>query len=137
MRDQTQEILIQQVLDEASLKISSITGKQSRVYYNHGSSNNLQRLKDAICDLYSVSWNDLRGNSRLHDLVIARQLFSWFGVMHFNYQKIYLGAHLNRDHTTVIHSINRVQDMITTKEHEYMAGISELKKRLSINQEIN
>jgi chromosomal replication initiation ATPase DnaA len=132
MLSTTQEIQVHQILYEASEKVSEVVGKRIRVYCDGELANNIERLKDAICDYYNISFDQLIAKDRRHERVIARQLFSWFGVKYFNYSRVKIGMQLKRDHTSIVHSIVTVEDMIYVKDEEYIIDIDQIKESLSI-----
>jgi chromosomal replication initiation ATPase DnaA len=132
MLSEVQEIQVQQILDEASNKVSEVFGKEVRVFCNRGIQNNIQRLSEAICEYFTISWDQLIANNREHERVIARQLFCWFAIKYFNYKKVQIASLLDRHHTSVIHAIKTVDDMIYTKDEEYVKDIQVIRECLSI-----
>jgi chromosomal replication initiation ATPase DnaA len=131
MLSEVQQKQVQQILDDASDKISEVMGERARVHFNTGANNNVIKLKSAVCEYYRINWKDILSTSRLHDIVMARHMFCWFGSTHYNYKKSYLAAHLNRHHTTVIHSINSVKDILDTNDEEYVQDAEMIKKILA------
>jgi chromosomal replication initiation ATPase DnaA len=132
MLSDVQQKQVQDILDDASNKISEVMGEPVRVHFNNGA-NSIVKLKSTICEYYRVNWSEIQSKSRVHEIVIARQMFCWFGSTHYNYKKTYMAAHLNRDHSTVIHAINTVRDILDTKNDEYTTGVSMITKMISSN----
>jgi chromosomal replication initiator protein len=86
---------------------------------------------DAVCETYCVSVDDIRGKSRKRYIVEARQVISWvlvkkMGMTLAEVGKTFLGG---RDHTTVISSINRFNNIYDTEE-AFKSKADELIERL-------
>jgi chromosomal replication initiation ATPase DnaA len=133
MLSEVQQKQVQDILDDASNRISEVMGEPARVHFNTGANHHLLKLKNTICEYYKINWADILGHSRMHEVVIARQMFCWFGYTHYNYKKTYMAAHLNRHHTTVIHSIDTVNDILETRNGEYVRDAQTITKMLSSN----
>jgi chromosomal replication initiator protein len=66
--------------------------------------------------------------------VIARQTAMYFAKNHTNLSLKAIGYHFGkRDHTTVLHAIESVNNMIDT-DKEFKNGIAELQKRLKFSR---
>ncbi|MFL5808074.1 MAG: helix-turn-helix domain-containing protein [Flavisolibacter sp.] len=133
MLSEVQEVQVQQILDDASNRISEVFGKEIRVFCNASMSNNIKRLKEVICFYYNITWEQVLVKNRKQEVVMIRQLFSWFAVKHFNYSRVFIGKELGRDHTSIVHALQTVEDMIWTKHEEYMTDIAQIKALLSTN----
>jgi len=73
---------------------------------------------DAVCENYSVSVDQIRSKNRHRRLVEARHVICWvlvkkMGMTLAEVGKTFLGG---RDHTTVINSLNRFNDIYDTEE---------------------
>jgi chromosomal replication initiation ATPase DnaA len=60
-----------------------------------------------ICELWTVSLDEILGDSRARYIVLARQDLMWrlWSELHLSLPQI--GALLNRHHTTVLHAIDK------------------------------
>lgn len=128
---------LQDVLDDCTKKVESIIGVPVTVGFKlkfHFFS--MESLATIICDVCEVSWSKVMSTTRKADIVIARQLFCYIS---YNYQKKSLNTiarYLNKDHTTVIHSNDRVRAMIETSDEIYMPLYNECLKRIdALNNE--
>lgn len=103
----------------------------------------LEIIADAVCILFGISKKELKSPSRLRYYVNARSLFSYASRSLFPETPLktigqFLGG---RDHTTVIHGINRLKDLCEAYENEndklsgQMAMITRYAK-MRINKEI-
>jgi chromosomal replication initiation ATPase DnaA len=128
-----QEIELKEILSIAEKSIQSIIGVPVRVnYFIEGQQKSLEQLKAAICDACEITWQEMLLKKRHHKHVVARQLFCWYAVNFYNYKKVFIGSILGgRDHTTVIHSVHHVNDMIETNQSEYVIAMHIINEKLT------
>lgn len=86
---------------------------------------------EAVCENYNVSVNQIKSKNRHRRLVEARHVISWvlvkkIGMTLSEVGKKYLGG---RDHTTVINSLSRFNDIYDTEE-EFKNKADELIEKL-------
>ena len=68
---------------------------------------------DEVCKFYNIEPNVLRGQGRAKDIALARQIAMFQIRRMTNLSLKEIGKEFeNRDHTTVLHSIERVEDLI-------------------------
>ena len=86
--------------------------------------------------LYHVSqytqvsvWN-MKGKTRLRNYVFARQLFFFLCKRHTSTTLKDMGIVLNNDHTTVIHGVNYIKNMLSINDGDTVAAISSIEARL-------
>ena len=78
---------------------------------------NDNELKEYACRL-GIPFEEIMGRSRKAEVVMARQVWWWFlRDLSFGYSEI--GRMFGRDHSTVIHGVNRVSDLIRLND-EYL-----------------
>jgi|688.fasta_scaffold235326_6 chromosomal replication initiator protein len=88
-------------------------------------------VMDAVCETYCVNIEQIRSKSRQRKIVEARHVISWvlvrkMGMTLAEVGKTFLGG---RDHTTVINSLNRFNDIYDTEE-EFKTKADELIEKL-------
>jgi chromosomal replication initiator protein len=86
---------------------------------------------EAVCETYCVSNEQIKSKNRHRRLVEARHVLSWvlvrkMGMTLAEVGKTFLGG---RDHTTVINSLNRFNDIYETEE-EFKTKADELIEKL-------
>lgn len=86
---------------------------------------------DAVCETYCVNIEQIKSPSRQRRIVEARHVISWvlvkkLGMTLSEVGKTFLGG---RDHTTVINSLNRFNDIYDTEE-EFKTKADELIEKL-------
>lgn len=76
---------------------------------------NIDRIIKEVSKFNNVSLNEMESKSRKRHIVIARQQCMWF-IKHFSLAtlKYTAGIFGGRDHTTTVHSINTVNDLMET-----------------------
>ncbi len=102
---------------------------------------NRQLVIDAICHVYEISQEKLSSRRRLREITSARQMF-------YKVAREYLGMTLNaiagslwadnykHDHTTVMHSVRLVNDLISIGDpeviHQYEQVMSYIRQRANV-----
>ncbi|MBV6644541.1 MAG: chromosomal replication initiator protein DnaA [Cyclobacteriaceae bacterium] len=89
-------------------------------------------IQKTVSDYFSVNQDDLKAKTRKKEIVIARQVAMYFSKDYTNHSLKSIGYHFGgRDHSTVIHAVQSVNDMIDTNA-KFRYSIDELKKKLKI-----
>ncbi len=89
-------------------------------------------IQKTIGDFYNVSQEDLKAKVRKKEIVIARQVAMYFSKEYTNHSLKAIGYHFGgRDHSTVIHAVQTVNDQIDMDE-SFRNNIEALKKKLKL-----
>ncbi|CAD5273176.1 MULTISPECIES: chromosomal replication initiator protein DnaA [unclassified Imperialibacter] len=89
-------------------------------------------IQKAVSDYFNVALEDLKAKTRKKEIVIARQVAMYFSKDYTNHSLKSIGYHFGgRDHSTVIHAVQAVNDMIDT-DAKFRYSVDELKKRLKM-----
>ena len=92
-------------------------------------------LKKAVCDACAISWLELKSQSRKRDVTMARQLFCYFAKDTLNYSLKAIGDIVGgRDHSTVIHSIKTVEDLLAAGDAAMTFRFKAVQKKLNTEQ---
>jgi len=90
----------------------------------------IQRL---VSEQLSVSIEDIKSKTRKRDIVQARQISMYFAKKLTNSSLCVIGKHFgNRDHSTVIHACQTVNDLKDT-DAEYLNKLNEIQRIININ----
>ncbi len=73
---------------------------------------------DAFCEKVGVIKEILLSKSRQKDIVSLRQIYCFICREKYNIELKNIGDRINRNHATVIHSVNKVKDLISIKDKE-------------------
>jgi chromosomal replication initiator protein len=72
-----------------------------------------QDVLEGVSRYYSVSVNDMLGESRVREIVTPRQIAMYIGKKHLRMSFVRLGESFsNRDHTTVMHAVGKIETKI-------------------------
>lgn len=69
----------------------------------------MSEIREAICELYLFERKELLGEARVVDVVRARQIFCWLAYRHTRLSTTQIGTHIQRDHSTVVHAIHKIE----------------------------
>lgn len=89
------------------------------------------KLQQIIADAFGMSWEVIKSNGRYMNVVIARQLFCWFAFYECGIHKSRIGEIIGKDHTSVIHSIQKIKNMIDTKDDYIMPFFKKVEEILN------
>ena len=89
-------------------------------------------IQKTISDYFKVITEDLKAKTRKKEIVIARQVAMYFAKDYTNHSLKSIGYHFGgRDHSTVIHAVQSVNNMIDTNAN-FRYKIDDLKKRMKM-----
>ncbi len=89
-------------------------------------------IQKTVSEYFNVAQDDLKAKTRKKEIVIARQVAMYFSKDYTNHSLKSIGYHFGgRDHSTVIHAVQSVNDMIDTNA-KFRYSIEELKKKLKM-----
>lgn len=74
------------------------------------------KLMELICAEFEVTEEQMKGKSKIQQLVDARMAFVSIARFQFKNTTSAIGAKINRDHSTVLNLINRMADKEFTKD---------------------
>lgn len=72
-----------------------------------------QNLLSVISFVSGQSENEIIGNSRSRGLVLCRHVYYHIAREKMGLKLAQIGSFFNRDHTTIIHGLNKVKDMVS------------------------
>lgn len=123
---------VQEILDKCHADIQALTGHQITLSFSlkfHYLSTRV--LIGIVTDVCEVSWDNITGNSRKGLLVLPRHLYCYFAREYQKKTLIQIAQLLGRDHTSVMHSISHVKNMVANSDELYMIYFSEIEKRIN------
>lgn len=71
-----------------------------------------------ICAKHGVTWSDIMQQNRVAKIVRARQEICWDLVVNRGMSFYGTGIKLNRDHSTVLHAVERHKKLLEAQENE-------------------
>jgi chromosomal replication initiation ATPase DnaA len=130
---------VQEIIKSAAASIQQIIGKAvvidvSELVLTYSGQNlnteNMARLKNIICDVCAVSWEEIEGKSRQRPISIARFFYCLYGRTFLHLTHSAIGRSINRDHTTVLHAVNAIEDLLHVRDAEVVKKNNQIKTQL-------
>jgi len=89
-------------------------------------------IQKAVSEYYGIDIEDLKAKTRKKEIVVARQVSMYFCKEFTNHSLKSIGYHFGgRDHSTVIHAITTVNDIMET-DSSFRNTVNELKKKFKM-----
>lgn len=89
-------------------------------------------IQKTVSEYFHLSQDDLKDKTRKKEIVIARQIAMYFSKEYTNHSLKSIGYHFGgRDHSTVIHAVQAVNDMIDVDAH-FRGTLEDLKDKLKM-----
>lgn len=89
-------------------------------------------IQKIVSEHYGISPEEMKAKTRKKEIVIARQVAIYFSKEYTHHSLKSIGFHFGgRDHSTVIHSVQSVNDMMEV-DSKFKQSIEDLKKRLKM-----
>lgn len=91
----------------------------------------VDKVKNAVCEYFSISRDMLVSKSRKRQIVQARQIAMYMTRQHINCSLSTIGAEMGgKDHATVLHACTTVEDLMST-DRSFRQYVSDIEKMLS------
>ncbi|PSR00227.1 MAG: chromosomal replication initiator protein DnaA [Bacteroidetes bacterium QS_9_68_14] len=92
----------------------------------------VEEIQRIVCEHLSVEEDALRGKTRKRDVVRARQIAMYFCKKRTDHSLKTIGLHFGgRDHSTVIHSNNRVEEQMEV-DPEFEKTVEDLRRKIDL-----
>ncbi|NVJ85933.1 MAG: chromosomal replication initiator protein DnaA [Algoriphagus sp.] len=89
-------------------------------------------IQKTVAEYFGIELDDLKAKTRKKEIVIARQVAMYFSKEFTNHSLKSIGYHFGgRDHSTVIHALTTVNDMMDT-DTNFKNSVNELKKKFKM-----
>ncbi|MDG1278753.1 MAG: chromosomal replication initiator protein DnaA [Algoriphagus sp.] len=89
-------------------------------------------IQKSVAEYYGIAIEDLKAKTRKKEIVVARQVSMYFCKEFTNHSLKSIGYHFGgRDHSTVIHAITTVNDIMET-DSSFRNAVNELKKKFKM-----
>ena len=82
----------------------------------HSRDKTCELVKQAICDHFGMTFEKISRKTRKRELVYPRQVFMYLLRQNTTLSLKQIGEMFDYDHTTAIHSIQKVKDLMATEE---------------------
>ena len=92
----------------------------------------IEFIQKAVSDYFDIKADDLKAKTRKKEIVTARQVAMYFSKEFTNHSLKSIGYHFGgRDHSTVIHAVQTVNDLMET-DSTFRNSVNDLKKKLKM-----
>ena len=89
-------------------------------------------IQKTVAEYHKMDTEQLKAKTRKKEIVIARQVAMYFCKRYTNHSLKLIGYHFGgRDHSTVIHAVQSVEDMMDT-DTQFKNSVEEIKKKLKM-----
>jgi chromosomal replication initiator protein len=89
-------------------------------------------IQKTVSEYFKINTEDLKAKTRKKEIVMARQVAMYFAKEYTNHSLKSIGYHFGgRDHSTVIHAVQCVNDMMEF-DSRFKNSMEELKKKLKM-----
>lgn len=93
----------------------------------------IEYIQKLVCEYFNIAVDDVKSKTRKREIVQARQIAMYFAKDLTKASLKNIGSHFgNRDHSTVIHACQTVNDLVET-DKKFRYDVDELGKRIKIN----
>lgn len=94
-----------------------------------------QEIIDTVCQETGVSFEKVRNKTRIREVVVTRQLIAFFCRKNSGLSCKSIGEMLGgRDHTTVLHACNTIQDLLDISNPDICRLVARIYKRFEMAQ---
>ena len=76
----------------------------------------LDYIKEVVANFYSINVHDLYSKSRAQNIVFPRHIAMYISRMLTDFSLIKISESFNRDHSTLIHAIEKIENLIIEDE---------------------
>ena len=118
------------VKKEIDLELAKQTLKS--IVHDIDSEVGIDYIQKTVSEFFKVSIDQLKDKTRKKEIVMARQLAMYFSKEYTNLSLKSIGYHFGgRDHSTVIHAVQTVNDLYDT-DNTFKKSVDELRKKLKL-----
>lgn len=123
---------IQQTVASCEKQLQQLMGQQVRVYYNINPKINIDTLIRHIEEAFEIKWEIITSDNRSLMPKLARQVFAWLASRVCKITHADIGLLLNRQRTSITHSLSHVRDMFDSHDELYMHTIKSIEEKLML-----
>ena len=97
------------------------------------SKNKIELLQNIVCNMYNITIDDLKGKKRNAEISYPRQIAMFIARNYINESYPKIGSEFGgKDHTTVMHSVNKIENEIKTNK-DLEIQVEKIINKLNVN----
>ena len=125
-------LIAQSTLNRKEIDLELAKGALSSIVQNIDVEVNIDYIQKYVSNYFSVSIELLKAKTRKREIVVARQVAMYLAKEYTNMSLKSIGFHFgNRDHSTVIHAISTVNDMMDT-DAKFLVQMEDILKKVKM-----
>ena len=125
-------LMAQSLLNRKEIDLELAKGALKHIIEDVETEVNLDFIQKTVAEYFEVTIESLKAKTRKKEIVTARQVAMYFAKEFTSHSLKSIGYHFGgRDHSTVIHSVQTVSDLIDT-DKKFKASIQELQKKFKV-----
>jgi chromosomal replication initiation ATPase DnaA len=97
------------------------------------SSADLKEILACVCECTNTSMEQVLSKNRYPDIVDVRQVYCYLARMRTGYSFREIGELIGQAHCSVVHSVNRIKDLLQVKDRKIM----EIMEKISVKRSVN
>ena len=126
-------LLAHSTINKKSIDIDLAKSVINKIVKNTKREIDIKYIQDVVSKYFNISIEEMKDKARKKEIVIARQVAMYFSKDFTNNSLKSIGFHFGgRDHSTVIHAVQSVNDMIDT-DSIFRKNIKEINRRISVS----
>ena len=126
-------LLAHSTINKKSIDIDLAKSVINKIVKNTKIEIDIKYIQDVVSKYFNISIEEMKDKARKKEIVIARQVAMYFSKDFTNNSLKSIGFHFGgRDHSTVIHAVQSVNDMIDT-DSIFRKNIKEINRRISVS----
>ncbi len=91
-----------------------------------------QHILDVVCEHLNVKPEDIKSKKRNEDIVIPRQIVMYLCSEYTDYSSTKIGEFLNKDHSTVLHGVQKLKDDLENDDN-LKGKVEIIIKKMNVN----
>ncbi len=126
-------LLAQSSMNRKEIDIDLAKQMMKNFIKNSSKEISIELIQKLVCDYFNIAVDLVKSKTRKREVVQARQISMYFAKDMTKASLKSIGSHFgNRDHSTVIHACQTVNDLMDT-DKRFRADVEELNKRIKIS----
>ena len=126
-------LLAQSSLNRKEITLEMAKKMMKNFIQNSSREISIEYIQKLVSDYYGISVENIKSKTRKREITQARQISMYFAKQLTKASLKNIGAYFGgRDHSTVIHACQTVNDLIDT-DKRFKEDVEELEKRIKIN----
>lgn len=108
---------ISRIVEECEDDLRALIGSPVKVRLMYVATDiNEESIQNHVCDQFNVYWHEVVAETRKAEAVRARHAYWWLCMKWLDYTCTYLAKKFDKDHTTILHGVGRIQKLLDAKD---------------------